>query len=151
MDGLTCSFNPFSSKTLRGGILFPKLPIRPLETCPLCGNEFKPKNRLQRFCSVKCQKHVNSRSETTKRCIMEWKKKRRKLRKLILKQAIKELNHILGTWEKRQVTIGNYVGTHAPSTDLRIIKVNGQERIRAAVWLENNFCLTQRHLEACLT
>lgn len=152
MDSLTCAFNPFSSKTLRGGILFPKLSIRPLETCPLCGNEFRPKNRLQRFCSVKCQTYVNNRSEVSKRLRREWKKKRRKLGKLILKQAIKELNCILGTWEKRQVTVGNHVGTHAPSTDLRIIKVNGQERIRGAVWLENSLrYFAQSSVGVCLT
>jgi len=139
-------------ESLRGGIIFHELPIRPLETCPLCGNEFRPKNRLQRFCSVKCQKYVNNRSEVSKRLRREWKKKRRKLRKLIFKRAIKELNHILGTWEKRQVTVGNYLGTHAPSTDLRIIKVNGQERIRAAVWLENSaYYFMQMPVEACLT
>ena len=137
MDGLTCSFNPFSSKTIRGGILFPKLPIRPLETCPLCGDEFKPKNRLQRFCSVKCQKYVNNRSEVSKRLRRKWKKKRRSIEKILLRDAKKQLNQVLGRWEKRKIGTRHDLGTYAPSTDLRIIEVNSQERIRAAVWLEN--------------
>jgi len=139
-------------ESLRDGILFPKLPIRPLETCPLCGNEFKPKNRLQRFCSVKCQKYVNNRSEVSKRLRREWKKKRRSIEKILLREARKQLNQVLGRWEKRKIGMRHGLGTYAPSTDLRIIEVNGQERIRAAVWLENGLrFFPQRPVEACLT
>lgn len=137
MDSLTCSVDPFSSKTLKGGILFPKLPIHPIETCPLCGKDFRPKNRLQKFCSKRCQVYVNNRSEVSKRLRRRWKKKRRSIEKILLRDAKKQLNQVLGRWEKRKIGMWHGLGTYAPSTDLRIIKVNGQERIRAAVLLEN--------------
>lgn len=136
MDGFTSFFVPFSSKTVKGGILFPKLPVHPMETCRLCGRGFRPKNRLQAFCSVKCQKYVNNRSEVSRRLRCEWKRKRRRIERLLFQYAVKSLNQTLGRWEKREITGSRGPGTRAPSTSLKIVKVNGQERVYGAVWLE---------------
>ena len=103
-----------------------------------------PKNRLQKFCSVKCQVYYNNRYNP-------WAKKRSMLRKQAMRNARKQIR-MLSFEDPRCIGRNHHLGTRSYSTDLKIIEVDGQERIRAAVWLENSLhYFTQKPVEACLT